>query len=467
MKQVIKVLAATVQGIAGRLFEIEVATVKGAGGYETLGLSEAAACESRVRVVSALRQEGIRLAGTRVTVRIPEGIGRNVALADLPMALGVLVALGKLPADALAGRLVLGELSLDGLVRPVPGILPMVLAAREAGIGEVLVPVPSIGEAAVASGIRCCAALTLSAVVEHITGREPLPTVAVPIVENAGTIAIDLADVSGQAHVKRALEIAAAGGHPVLMVGPPGSGKTMLSRRLVTLLPPMTEAEMIEVTSVHSVAGLLRRRPGMVTQRPFRAPHHTCSPAAIAGGGTPSRPGEVSLAHHGVLFIDELTGWRRDVLEVLMQARSRRQVTSGRCGDVTYPADFLPVFAMNPCPCGWHSDPRHRCSCSPDDVVRYRLGAKGVAATCDIQVEVPAVPFRDMTRRGGGETSEAVRARVVRAREAQAARGPTLNANLSPTTATGLDLPPEAERLMEAACSRLSLGPYQVSACVL
>jgi magnesium chelatase family protein len=462
MSNVIKLVAAVVHGITGGVFEIEVRSQPGRCGLDVLGVPEVAARETRVRVLSALRQLGHRQPGVHVTVNIPSAVACIRANSDLPIALGFLVAMGKVPDETLAGRLVVGELSLDGMVRPVPGILPMVLAARDQGVAEVVVPAANAFEAAAVQGIRCVGANTLAEVIYHLTGRQPLPPVD-PAPADSVTSAIDLADVNGQAHVKRALEIAAAGGHHLLMIGPPGSGKTMLSRRLVTILPPMTDDEALEVSAIHSVAGLLRHHAGLLRQRPFRAPHPTVSVAALAGGGSCPRPGEVSLANRGVLFLDELTEWRRDCLEVIRTAVDARQSVIHRDGrTMAFPANVQVVAAMTGCPCGYVGDSRHRCSCSQDGVAAHRRRIRSMAEWCEIHVEIPAVPFRDLAARTGGETSEQVRARVVQAIECRRARSadPSRCVGGSDTNS----LPPEATRLLEAARERLCLSSKPVAA---
>ena len=463
----VRVLSAALHGIDGTPVDVEVDMVPGVGRFDIVGLPETAVKESKVRVLSTLRTLGFRASSRWITVNLaPADIKKHGSLYDLPIALGVLACLGAFPGTALEGRMFMGELSLDGLVRPVPGVLPMVAAARDRGVPEVVVPVANGAEAAVVQGVRCCTADTLAGRGGDLAGEVELKSVGLAPPGDRLPSACDLEDVCGQAHAKRALEIAAAGRHNLLMIGPPGSGKTMLARRLSTILPPMDYEESLETTKVYSVAGLLRRRSGLMTQRPFRAPHHTGSAAAVAGGGPVPRPGEVSLAHNGLIFVDELPEWPRGVIEVLRQPMEDRQITISRAaGSITFPADFLLVAAMNPCPCGYWGDPRNRCSCSPLEVSRYRNRVSGpLLDRIDLHVEVPAVPFRDLTGGGSsGEPSEVVLERVGVAVKRQTARFDGVATRFNGRMTTRLvkahcEVPREASSLLEAAMDRLGLS---------
>ena len=420
-----KTLCSAVIGIDAYLVEVEVDIASGLPAFTTVGLPEAAVKESRERVKAAIQNSGYRFPDDRITVNLaPAHIKKDGTGFDLPIAVGILAATHALDREGLAQHLMLGELSLDGRVKPVAGALPMALAASQAGYAGIIVPVANSLEAAVVKGISVYPAETLSQVVEHFmpgpimeavhTDRDAFFRKDRPTDDN-------FIDVVGQEHAKRALEVAAAGGHNVLMVGPPGSGKTMLARRLPSILPSLSFAEAIETTKIYSVVGRLNQNQALVVERPFRAPHHTISDAGLIGGGHVPRPGEVSLAHNGVLFLDELPEFKKHVLEVLRQPLEDRSVTIARAAStLAYPAAFMLVAAMNPCPCGYLGDATHACRCDVRHIHRYRSRVSGpLMDRIDIHVEVPAVPFRDLTTATPGEDSVRIRRRVTAARALQ------------------------------------------------
>jgi magnesium chelatase family protein len=415
-------------GIDAYLVEVEVDIASGLPCFTTVGLPETAVKESRERVKSAIQNSGYRFPDDRITVNLaPAHIKKDGTGFDLPMAIGILAATRHIPSERLQDYLVLGELSLDGRIKPVAGSLPMALEARRAGYKGIIVPAGNGLEAAVVAGIDVLPADNLPRVVSFLRGEGELasvdPGLEALLQQTAGQDD-DFADVMGQEHAKRAIEVAAAGGHNLMMIGPPGSGKTMLARRIPSVLPLLTFEESIETTKVYSVVGMMGKDQALVVQRPFRAPHHTISDAGLIGGGHIPRPGEVSLAHNGVLFLDELPEFKKHVLEVLRQPLEDRQVTISRAAStLTYPAGFMLVAAMNPCPCGYYSDPNHACSCSAAQIQRYRSKISGpLMDRVDIHVEVPAVPYRELTGRSGEESSQVIRERVTRARILQGER---------------------------------------------
>jgi len=420
-----RVRSAAVLGIDAYLVDVETDIANGLPTFATVGLPQGAVKEGRERVYAALANTGYTFPLKRITVNLaPADIRKDGSAFDLPIAVGILAATEQISAERLGRVAVLGELGLEGAIRPVRGALPVALAARTAGLEALVLPRENLPEAGVVSGVRVLGAGTLAELADFLDGRAELPEARVDL---AGLLAerakhdVDFGEVKGQAHAKRALEVAAAGGHNILMIGPPGSGKTMLARRLPTILPQMSLDEALETTKIHSVAGVLPVGESLVARRPFRAPHHTISDAGLIGGGSYPRPGEVSLAHGGVLFLDELPEFRKNVLEVLRQPMEDGLVTIARAAmSLTYPARFMLAAAMNPCPCGYFGDPQHNCVCGPLGVERYLARVSGpLLDRIDIHLEVPAVKYRALADQGGGEPSEAVRERVDRARAAQ------------------------------------------------
>lgn len=421
------VQSSTLRGVDGLAVQVEVDVGGGMPKLKVVGLPEGAVKEGIARVRTAVRNGGYSFPSRRVVINLaPADLRKDGSAFDLPIALGILAASGQVPREALDGYAVLGELSLDGGIKPVRGALPIAAGASARGLRGILLPVANAREAAVVQDIEVLAVRNLGEAVEFLRGQVAIPPTRVDlraVFTRDGAGDADFGDVRGQDAVKRALEVAAAGGHNVVMVGPPGAGKTMLAHRLPGILPPLTLTEAIEATRVHSVLGLMRDR-SLITARPFRAPHHTVSDAGLIGGGSVPRPGEVSLAHCGVLFLDELPEFRKNVLEVLRQPLEERRITIARAsGSVSFPADLMLVAAMNPCPCGWLGDTQHHCSCSSQQIQRYRSRVSGpLLDRIDLHVDVRPVPYGELAAASSGESSAAIRTRVRAARHVQLGR---------------------------------------------
>lgn len=454
-------------GLEGVIVQVEVDTNPGLPKVIIVGLPDAAVQESRERVQSAIKNAGLHYPRKSVTVNLaPASVRKEGPAYDLPIALGVLVATGQIDATSLAGTLVVGELSLDGSVRHVRGVLPMAAVARAEGYQRIITPRDDAAEAALVPGLQVIPVTSLSELAAHLAGNTIIPPH--PPVEAADDevfAVTDFREIKGQEHVKRALEVAAAGGHNVLMIGPPGAGKTLLARAMPAILPRMSIDEALDVTRVYSVADQLPAGVPLMRTRPFRAPHHTISHAGLVGGGNWPHPGEVSLAHRGVLFLDELPEFGPRVLEVMRQPIEDKLVTISRAqGSLTFPASFQLIAAMNPCPCGYYNDPLRQCTCSQGTVTKYQKRISGpLLDRIDIHISVPRVEYEKLSETRLGESSSAVRARVETARDRQRSRfdgnGLTCNADMRPADVRLFcALDDTSRNLMKTAMTQLQLS---------
>ncbi|MCS7052656.1 MAG: YifB family Mg chelatase-like AAA ATPase [Ignavibacterium sp.] len=423
-----KILSCATYGIEAYLVEVEAHVEKLVPGFIIVGLPDNAVKESRERVIAAIKNSGIDFPSRKITINLaPADIKKEGSAFDLPIAIGILSAIELIPKENLENTILLGELSLDGSLKHIKGALPIAIEAKNKSINKIILPSESAKEAAIVDGVDVFGFENLNEVISFLNNdisKEPTYVDKSNLFSVINKYNLDFADVKGQENVKRALEVAAAGAHNIIMIGPPGSGKTMLAKRIPTILPPMTFEEALETTKIHSIAGILPKEKAIVTERPFRSPHHTVSDAALVGGGSFPKPGEVSFAHHGVLFLDELPEFKKNVLEVLRQPLEDFKVTVSRSKmSLEFPANFMLAAAMNPCPCGFYTDPTKQCTCTSVQIQKYMAKISGpLLDRIDIHIEVPAVKYKELASKSVGEKSEVIRERVIAAREIQQKR---------------------------------------------
>ncbi|MDY6853765.1 MAG: YifB family Mg chelatase-like AAA ATPase [Thermodesulfobacteriota bacterium] len=464
-----KIISGAILGVNAYKVEVEVDIALGLPSFSTVGLPEGAVRESKERVRSAVKNSGFEFPSKKITVNLaPADIKKEGAAFDLPIAIGILAATGLVRDTKLSDYMILGELSLDGRIKPIKGSLPIAVATKEIGLKGMIIPRANVREAGVVKEIDVLAAETLADIVGFFNNTVSIESSSIDledIFKDKITYPVDFNEVKGQEYTKRALEIAASGGHNVIMIGPPGSGKTMLARRIPTVLPNMSFKEAIETTKIHSVMGLLNSDSTLIVTRPFRSPHHTISDAGLIGGGQIPKPGEVSLSHNGVLFLDELPEFKKNVLEVMRQPMEDGKVTISRAvTSLTYPAHIMLVAAMNPCPCGFYTDLRHECCCTIPQIQKYKAKISGpLLDRIDIHVEVPSLRYKDLSDERSGESSEIIKERVNHARNIQKERFQKknihCNAQMKPRhIKIYCQIGEESKRLLENAIDRLGLS---------